>query len=407
MRALTAAGDKLNSSHVLLQALLWADRQFARVLLDRGEQDPNAPSAIMLASAAHAVWNDAPVEGRTVIRRWLDGAVETLRRSAPLVLVDRFENLAEDDIDLVRAMLVDRDPVVVCNTLRSIWTWRAPDEVVLDLIFSATLRGELELEQVAMILGGRTGELLTRVTEEQAAGLMKVAEPFPRLDGHWLNEAIAAFSGRFPRATAAFFRARVEYAVPDPFEFRVANYGPYARSRLEFARSDVGVEILSETWDWLRLNWSRGFGFQHPATHLFDAMFLGDAEHLIDFFEPQMDTAGPLELELLSALLREVHFKFVLRRTDFVIRYLERCAQFDRDLVDQVSQRLYAAATSGMYSGMPGEPMPRDLETRDLAKAILDRLSPMSPAWELYDWICDHADRNIERARREGELMDD
>lgn len=407
MSHLEAAGDELNSAHILVQALSWSDRDFARALVAQAEISADPPTARFAPGAAQAIRDADPEEGYQIIMRWLTGAREELRRSAANILFDRFENVSPAEVLVVRRMLIDDNPDVVHAALRAVWSWRPPEDVLLDLVFSARLEDPGVLEQAAMIIGGPRGDLLDRVSDERVALFLAAAEPIPVLNGHWTNETLAVFSRTHPAQTAEFFRNRVERAVAAPFEFRPANYGAWARARLEFNQSDLGAEILGDTWDWLRRNWDRGFEFQYPATHLFDAMFLGDPDALVAFFSSRIATAGPLEVEVISALLREVHFRFVLDRTDFIFRFLDRCAEVDPEAVERASQRLYGAATSGMYSGMPGEPMPRDLETLTRCQAILDQLSPMSPAWELYDWIREHAVRNIERSRHEGEMMDD
>ena len=73
----------------------------------------------------------------------------------------------------------------------------------------------------------------------------------------------------------------------------------------------------------------------------------------------------------------------------------------------EVVDELRVAATTGSWSGTAGEPMPRDIATRDSAKEIVAKLSRLSPAFPLYKSILDCAKHNIERSVRNGRAMDD
>jgi hypothetical protein len=72
-----------------------------------------------------------------------------------------------------------------------------------------------------------------------------------------------------------------------------------------------------------------------------------------------------------------------------------------------VSQDLFGSVISGVHSGVPGEPTPRDIEQRDKAIEALSQISRLSPAYDLYDHVRRSADANIALSRREGEAMDE
>ena len=51
------------------------------------------------------------------------------------------------------------------------------------------------------------------------------------------------------------------------------------------------------------------------------------------------------------------------------------CKAADPELLKRAIDQLTAAAVSGSWSGTVGEPMPRDIESRDAAEAILASMS--------------------------------
>lgn len=408
MADLTAAGDDLTGAHVLVQTALQGDLGLAEAFAADAEARPDSPTTRFAAIAAAELRAEDPKGLRDRLRRWAWSDREDLRRMAPLTLIGKLPAFGQADITLVRELLVHPDDAVVQHALRAVWSWRLDDDDrMIDLIFAARLESQEAIHQVAMMLGGVRSQLVARMTPAQVALFLDAVEPLPMIDDHWTNEVIADLSRLHPRETAAFFRRRVERSTASPFKFRVANYGPYVRAALQFAEGPDGEAVLHETWAWLTENWDRGFDFQHGATQLFEAMFLGHEDRLVEFLDPLIRSAGRSQLGLIARLLREAHHSFVFRQTDFVLRFLERCAEVDLELTKEAAIALYSAASTGSWSGMPGQPMPRDLDTLAKSEAVLARLSRLSPAWELYDWLRRMSVENIERSRREGEMMDE
>ncbi len=140
---------------------------------------------------------------------------------------------------------------------------------------------------------------------------------------------------------------------------------------------------------------------------MFEAMFLGSTDQLVAFLQPMLPRADADDLKLMGRLLREAKHEFVFEHVGFVIDLLERCQTIDFDLHQEISRQLFAAAVSGMRSGVAGEPMPRDLADKKAAEDILAGLSRLSPAYELFDHIRKSAISNIERSRFEDEELDE
>ena len=61
----------------------------------------------------------------------------------------------------------------------------------------------------------------------------------------------------------------------------------------------------------------------------------------------------------------------------------------------------------GSWSGTVGEPMPRDIQTRDEATAILATLSRLSPAYSLYRGVLKDAERNIAKSHAQAAAYED
>ena len=119
----------------------------------------------------------------------------------------------------------------------------------------------------------------------------------------------------------------------------------------------------------------------------FDAMFLHATDTVVELFAPELASAPPGELDLIAGLFHDADRSFVFTHASFVVRFLERCAEVDPQLLTRAKQSFFSSAISGVRGGVLGEPTAEDLDQRARATEMLNRLSVVSPAYELYDWI--------------------
>ena len=155
---------------------------------------------------------------------------------------------------------------------------------------------------------------------------------------------------------------------------------------------------------------SRGeedYKFHEHASQLFECMFGLADERVLDFLGDWIDVATAAELQSIGAIFNKGSPEFVFRRRSLVTRLLEKAENFGRDLHREMSSKLYAAALSGLRSGVAGEPFPQDIKMMEAAKQALAQIPRFSPAYGLFEAIRKHAEREIERCRQEAELFED
>lgn len=409
LEELSAAGHSLNSAFALGNALLRQDAAFADAVVEDAETTPTSATARFAASALSTVLRHDPPQGRQIARRWLGLEATLLRRSVPAAYGGEGDLVGADDLSIMREALNATDEHVVIIAIHTLLTWRQVSPATLvDLALSARVEGSSAvLDEVSMLVGG-ADEALAALTEDHAAAYLASAKEIPELSGHWIDEILAELSYRFPRQTARFFMERVELAARrTDFSFRAANHGPYTNKRLRFAEAQDGFEILSDVWRWLLENDDRDHHFQHAAQDMFEAMFLFADQMLVAFLSPKVDRASEAEIKLMGSLLARIEHSFVFENVDFIERLLTRCREFGPKRLRAARSYLFRAAISGMRSGTPGEPMPRDVEDLAQSRKILAKLSRSSAAYELYDDIAKSAQFNIDRSTQEGREMED
>ena len=404
---LTDAGEEQSSSHMVIQKLV-DDDDFARVLIEDALNRTTSPTRAWAGGALSQLMRRHKVVGRAYARRFIESGDRTLTIAAALAYAGH--QIEEEDKETIKFLLSSSDVTVVNHAIRAVWLWQADDRGdVVELLLGANFGGNARLfDEVAMALCSGHNRLVDAMTEEDAKGLLQHLSSMEALDGYWIDGLLADFSYRFPYSTAAFFMRRVEIAAQrQSFSFRPANFGPYSHKPLRFVEANESLGVLEAVWRWLRQNRDRDYYFQYAAAHMFEAMFLGSTDKLVKFLQPMLPTADADDLKLMGRLLREADHGFAFAHLGFVVELLERCQAVDFDLHREIWRQLYCAAVSGMRSGVPGTPMPRDLADKKKAEDILAGLSRLSPAYELFDRIRKSAIDNIEETKLDAEGFDE
>lgn len=404
---LTEAGEERSSSHVLVEKLV-ADDDFARALIEDALERTTSLTRDYVGSALGQLIKRNNSEGKVYARRFVESGDITLCIGASLAYT--YQKIDQEDQKLLKALLYSVDKRVVYHAIRAVWLSQAEfADGGLKLLLGSNIADDAWLaNELAMALCGGHSRLIDAMSEEEVKELLSQLLNVEKLDGYWIDEVLADFSYRFPYLTADFFMKRVEIAAQSQsFNFRVTNFGPYSHKPLRFLEADENIRVLEIVWRWLRQNCERDHYFQYAAAHMFEAMFLGATNRLIDFFQPILPMANRDDLKLMGRLLREANHDFVFDHVVFVVALLERCQAVEFDLCREILQQLYSASVSGMRSGTPGEPMPRDLDDKKKAEDILAGLSRVSPAYDLFDQIRKSAIFHIEHAKIEAEELDE
>jgi hypothetical protein len=409
LRVLKDSGDDLSSAYPLISVLLRSDVGFARAILEDGIKRRESPTRQYVAGALSSIASLSNKEIFAWSRRLMDTGDPELMQSAASGLGSLDGAAAVEAVPTLRELLAG-PPRVVESAIWAACFWeQVAPRIVIDLVLASELHGSSTLaDKMAMALIGPRRKLVDHLSEDDLDRLLAKLEPIPQLEGYWLDELLAELSLKHPLRLADFFMARVELvARTKNLNFRTANYGPYSQEPLKFLEAKEGLFVLRRVWKWLTQNEGRDEYFRSAASEMFDAMFLHRANVVVDLLSPQLDTLAPPELKLLARLLREAPREFVFTQSTFVVRFLERCSSFDPGLAKEAASSFFASASSGIRSGKAGEPMPDDIEQLKGAKEVLSRLSLTSPAYELYDWIRQSAERNISEACADAEVFAD
>jgi hypothetical protein len=314
--------------------------------------------------------------------------------------------LGAKDFEIIGQILSSDSPPVVRSGIRTVSLWRdVPEQKVLDLLLNSKLHGNSQLaHDLCLAIAGTDRRRLEAMSRESVIRLLDQLLPIQKLNGHWESEVLAELSVRHPIEIADFLIRRAELAAEQKsYEYRLpGKIGPGQRS-LKFFETAAGQAALNRVWAWLISNQHRDHYFQNAAEGLFKTAFVASPEHLVQFLEPRLAAASGTELRLISHLLRSANHNFVFENHQFITIFLTRCQAVDPSMVDGAVHDLFASAISGVRTAIYGEPAPQDVAYKQRSEKLVEELSRVSPAYQLYDLIRRHAFENIARSRIENQ----
>lgn len=358
----------------------------------------------------------SPGRGRQHVAAALDDqdSDPDLAQRAMAALGGMSRQIELEDLALLRRGIRSSHEVVVVSALNALlWTRSLSDDAVFTLLMETNLEaGGHVFGALAHHLEGRERKLKERLRERDVARILGALEERPQLPcDHWSQRLLIDLAHRYPLHLARFVLDRADRAIadeagekPDPIHFPDHHFHG---GKLGFHDAASAIDTLAMAWEWMLGHRLDDVHTQYRVAAVVATMFDVDARVVVEFLDSRLDAATPAELGIVTRLLRHTHHFFAFEQQAIVERLLERVAVADPAELDHVREGLAATALSGMRSGIRGEPMPRDLQTRDRAKSVLAKLSRFSPAWPLYDTILRNAEHDIASALREGEMLDD
>ena len=308
----------------------------------------------------------------------------------------------------VRTLLADDEPDIVFSAIAALRAMLHEPRVVLDLATAGNIGASTKVADQALMLLRLKGELAPKLTRKDVEKILAKLEGLEKLDGHWIEEFLSETSKAYGSECAEFFIKRVDRAVAaENWKLRPCNHGPYVHIPLKFRESTDFPKVLSRVVNWLYAHKSDSTLFRLRSAELFGAMFAPFDAGLVAVLRKLAETANETELDAIARIVGDGPSWVVLMDRGFVVELLGRCRQFGGDCSKRATSQLYGAAISGMRSGTPGMPFQKDLEMRDNAKQALQEIPRFSPGYDLYEALLRHAEEAINRAKRDGEELDD
>jgi hypothetical protein len=313
-----------------------------------------------------------------------------------------------EDIGIVRRLLASPDSSVLDNALWIVRGIAAKEPAfALDLLRVVDFDNSQERAESVLSLFGQSIPLEAQSDQTIQAFLQKL-KTVPELEGHWVETFLAHASEHYPDYTADFFMKRVEHSADQKdWSFRPCNHRPFTMTPLRFREAKEFGDILRRVVYWMQSRSFEDYMFIHNACRLFEAMFSTGDQRVLSFLSDWIVVASQGELRIISAILENAEPEFVFKHRNLIVRLLEKAESFGPDLVREIRSMMHNVAVCGTRSGVPGEPFPRDIKMKQEAEKVLAEMPRFSSAYDLFDSIRKHADREIEQCQQEEESFED
>ncbi|MCP3392352.1 helix-turn-helix domain-containing protein [Bradyrhizobium sp. CCGB12] len=396
--------------YALYEALIRSSIDFCRVTLNNALAQPDSETVRFLPGALIALWDHSPDEARAATGDLLatgrEQFLSSVAQAYSRVLTSGL--YSDSDIAVLRRLLSSPSAWVARNAINTLTS--LPEEKVSLVIELARVANIGDSHQLAdeLLTVFTFNELFKHLAVEDVNALLEKLMAVAELEGHWVEEFLAHASQAYPRETMAFFMRRVDRAgEKEQRKYRPINHGPYGRVPLRFRDSGVYPELLRTVAEWMRAGKDKPFLFGYRARELFETCFRPFDGETVKFLEEWIATSDEQDLNLIAGILNGAHHTFVFTHRPFVERYLEKAKQVGPKALKHAIGALFSSAVSGVRSGTPGEPMPRDISMKERSEQVLRSLPRFSPAHKLYDGIRKHAEEGLAESRHVKESFED
>lgn len=414
LEAAEAAGMTVSGASPLISRLAREHPTIATEIIQRSLINPSNRLCSYLGYAVGALVRRQPVQGRAIVRQILVEHDAAIRIGGAEGVIFLPTPLGQDDLALLEEVLASHELAIATVGISALRgrTDISPHQMMSLLLSVDIERNPILLEGVATVACSRSSALLDKSSEEDARELLCRVARLSKIEGHWTRELIVGLGKRFGLLVAEFVIERASRGMAANDEggaeecYEVLPYWG-RHNGLGLDKSSQADAILGRVWSWLRDHDDVSQAVRYSLGETVAAMFDMSGTPVTCFLETLVDRATAEDLRWIAYVLRNSHNRFVLDHPRLVELYLARCKSVDQELFDFAIEKLMTSAMSGGWSGSVGEPMPRDVRSRDDTRRILSTMSRLAPAYALYRPILDWSETNIAKSLREGRELDE
>lgn len=398
------------SSHIFVAALLKDRPALARVILAGRAEFARSPISQFAPFCLSVLIKHAPDEAEALIDSLLAEGNHQLSFVADgyAISFDGSDGLTARDRSLLSRIFSSTDPLVYGYASRLFHKVATYDtRFAIELLTGAnpTLAME-QRREIFMWFDDDKLIPLESLTENVTKDILKMFSDAPRIEEHFALGFLARVAKRRPGLIVDLAKERVERASEQADGWN-APFGYLSRRNRPFNMLEHpdGSILLLGVLEWA-LPQIENYRFSHCLANLVSGVFGIGHPTCIDILETWCtNVRSEQHFKVLAAVLRQAPRSFVFEHRAFVTRILRAARSVGVSPHRNLASSLYAAATSGVRSGIPGEPFPEDITIKAKAEEVIAHLSTGDPAYAMYNDIREHSEHNINRSLAEGRAM--
>jgi transcriptional regulator with XRE-family HTH domain len=397
---MTVPRDQYGSPFLLMNHLLASAPGLATELLVRNHEGRAGVLEHYVGAALSAVVEvgDSNLVNEYVIRS--EGSPRVLAQLAEAYT--RFEpsrSYTAQEVKLFKRIFESKDPsvlIIASNLTRQIAS-RSPTlavELICRADFEVNTRATHDM---FMWLCGDNTIPEADVTARRDDLLRKLVV-LKDLDDYWMRAFLTASIKTDPTSVVELVIARlVEAKRQDDW-----SYSPLRKEHngkgLGLMEVEAGPQILKGLLDWALEESSD----TATARHIGEAVsgLCGQYNQtLLELLLEWMSLGAQSHAKLVARVLQESQPTLLYEHSQFIRDILNASELISEDAVDEIRSAIAAATSSGVRSGIPGEPFPEDLKIEQHCELMLASLSRVEPAFDLYNGLLRNARYAIARER--------
>lgn len=390
-----------------ISALMEISTEYAAFLGDYLLDNPDSALAPWLNAVIFAMAksdnNRAIKLMQAAIKKGSKTLTQCVARTLGWVLYDK--PISNDEIELVKQLSQSDDPWVRKSIVRSVERF-SPEQKQLALVILLSINFIGDKEVADEVLGefeDKHGKFKVEdLSESQLENLLANLVKCQSIDDYHIELFLSKLSLVKPKETVKLLMDRVEFKEANP-EQKDYDPLPFSWNRNEpvhFYETKQYEQLLREIRDWAAVKTDSWIRF-HYGSDLFKLVSAGFDEVTLKVLDEWTSSSDERQLVAATSLLGEAPRNFVWEKQQFVTKILDHAQKFGPKCYRKISSALHGSVLQGGKSGTPGQPFPEDIEQRDKAYEMMQKLPIGSPSHRFYKALFEEAKSEIERHTNE------
>ncbi len=358
------------SPYYFLNQIACADEKYAGALAKMFIDRSDSLSAFNIASLINRLRHVNPEEFYNIVdNSFKANKPNNLLRSLSCAYIGWASEANNKDVPIIKRFLESHDPVVKTYAIRCLGNlYKSYNKETLSLILETDLEDNSDLvKEACTIINKRYGIPFEELPKTVVSHFLKIMESIPSIDEYSMLEFLDNVSISNPIRLVKMILKRIkegsnrmnEKLTPLP-------YGRLSKDITGFNKSDDYEEIIRmimsacEGVTHLDMFWYTRFYelVVRPMTAigkklLRDWIFSNDTNKIIK----------------ASYLVKDYDYHFLFEHKDLIEDFLKASHEMGEDCFKYVSSNLMSIAYTGIRSGVPGQPMAKDVAIKKQAEA--------------------------------------
>ena len=363
----------------------------------RVESEPESVLSEVLAVALSALASECPTEAmnaisgllRTNDRRVRGGVAQALGWNRGLRTT-----LLEGELNLLAELARDPDESVRLGVVRAAQRLaRDQKSAAVALITEVPFADSATVADAVLQLFGPRGELEWQpLPSEQAEGMLLQLRDCPSIEGYNTTSFLSHLAEDRPAAVIRLLEERIERSE------QINSIGTYRALPVHWGQviavrgnSDF-AGLLRQIRGWIAAkadSWHR----QEMGAELFRTIAGPFDTSVVRVLDEGLSSGESDQVSAVAAILRKAPRDVVFNEVEFVRRALRAASRSGEIDVRRVAGALHTAASSGLRTGILGQPFELDVEQRDRAREIAAELPQGSVEHNFYQSMAEATER--------------